>query len=68
MGTTKNNIINGNEIKRKSNELCQLGWTLDIHVIHYIVSKSPFGCNTVMSFIVTIVLIPGPLFLHGRFS
>ena len=33
-----------------------------------IVSKSPFGCNTVMSFIVTIVLIPGPLFLYGRSS
>lgn len=33
-----------------------------------IVSKSPFGCNTVMSFMVTIVLIPGPLFLHGRSS
>ena len=27
-----------------------------------IVSKSPFGCNTVMSFMVTIVLIPAHYF------
>jgi len=40
MGTTKNNIINGNEIKRKSNELRQLGWTLDIHVVHYCIKVS----------------------------
>ena len=40
MGTTKNNIINGNEIKRKSNELSQLGWTLDIHVVHYCIKVS----------------------------